>query len=231
MPSKYEIILVYVDTVGCMSCKLKLPEWKKFIEYVDSLTGNQIQFVFYITTKDYKELRYMLKRDHFDLPICIDKEGKLNQLNHFPSHIAFQTFFLDKNNRVKLIGNPIHNLAIKDLYLEQITKEKTSATKAVQTTAEAVAAEMNLGILPISERQNVIFQLKNTGNAPLVLLDAATTCGCVKVNFDKEPAQPGHTRQVEVEYTPDKAGFFNEVITVKCNTEQFISLKIKGKAQ
>lgn len=224
-------ILVYVDTAGCMSCKLKLAEWKEFIYYVDSVTGKQVQFVFYITPKDDKELGYMLKRDRFDLPVCIDKTGKLNQLNHFPNEASFQTFFLDKDNRVKLIGNPIHNLAIKDLYLNQIAGIGQTPEKEVKTTAEVRCPEMNLGMIPLYKEKQMVFEIKNTGDKPLVILDVATTCGCVKAKFDKQPAEPGQTRRVVVEYTPAKAGFFNEVITVKCNTNRFISLKIKGKAQ
>lgn len=224
-------ILVYVDTAGCMSCKLKLAEWKEFAHYVDSITDRQVQFVFYITTKDYKELGYMLKRDRFDLPVCLDKAGKLNQLNHFPNEMSFQTFFLDKDNRIKLIGNPIHNLAIKDLYLNQIAGIGQRRGKEVKTTAEVLCPEVNLGMIPLSDEQQIVFEIKNTGDKPLVILDVSTTCGCVKVKFDKQPAEPGRTRRVMVEYTPGKAGFFNEVITVKCNTTQFISLKINGKAQ
>ena len=71
--------------------------------------------------KDAKEIRYLLKRDAFDRPVCIDIDDRLNKLNKFPADITFQTFLLDKDNKVTVLGNPVHNTAVKDLYLKQIT--------------------------------------------------------------------------------------------------------------
>ena len=39
----------------------------------------------------------------------------MNNLNKFPADITFQTFLLDKNNKVVVLGNPIHNIAVNDL--------------------------------------------------------------------------------------------------------------------
>ncbi|MDL2256317.1 hypothetical protein LJC44_01375 [Parabacteroides sp. OttesenSCG-928-G06] len=35
--------------------------------------------------------------------------------------------------------------------------------------------------------------------------------------------------QVNVNYTPKDTGFFAETITIKCNTESWIKLKIRGQ--
>ena len=107
-------IVAYVDSVGCMSCKLQLPRWKDFISEIDSLTGHFIPFVFYFHPKDIKELRYITRRDNFEYPICIDVEDKFNSLNHFPDKMEFQTFLIDMNNKVVAIGNPIHNSKYPD---------------------------------------------------------------------------------------------------------------------
>ena len=50
-------VLVYVDSIGCTSCKLQLPKWKEFIAYVDSVSGGQVPFLFFFQSKDNKELR------------------------------------------------------------------------------------------------------------------------------------------------------------------------------
>ena len=113
-------VLVYVDSIGCTSCKLQLPQWKEFIAYVDSVSGGKIPFLFFFQSKDNKELRYILKRDNFRLPVCVDSQNEFGKLNRFPSEQMFQTFLLDKDNRVKVIGNPIHNLSVKELYLKEI---------------------------------------------------------------------------------------------------------------
>lgn len=53
-----------------------------------------------------------MKRDKFDIPVYIDSEDRFNRLNRFPSDPIFHTFLLDKDNKVAVIGNPVHNLAV-----------------------------------------------------------------------------------------------------------------------
>ncbi len=75
-----------------------------------------------------------------------------------------------------------------------------------------------------------VFTLTNTGNQPLVILDAATTCGCAVVSFSKEPTAPGASLQVYIDITPKAIGFFDETISIKCNIPQPVKLKIRGQA-
>lgn len=224
-------VLVYVDSVGCTSCRLKLGQWKSFINETDSLTAGNIPFLFFFGQGDYKEINYLLKRDQFDLPICLDQDDRLNKLNKFPADMNFQTFLLDKENKVVVIGNPINNLAVRDLYLKQIIGKEKSSTPMVRTTAEVDITEVDMGVFPAIEKRKATFKIKNTGNNPLVILRTSTTCGCAAILFDKHPANPGETLQVEVEMSPKKSSFFSEVITVKCNTDKMIKLTIKGQAQ
>ena len=100
--SEYKV-LIYVDSIGCTSCKLQLHKWKELIEYTDSVTQNKVPFLFFFHPKDAKEIRYLLKRDGFDRPICIDLDDRLNKLNKFPADMTFQTFLLDKNNKVTVL--------------------------------------------------------------------------------------------------------------------------------
>lgn len=44
--TKYRIVM-YVDSIGCISCKLKLAKWKQFIVDVDSLSEKKHFFSFY----------------------------------------------------------------------------------------------------------------------------------------------------------------------------------------
>lgn len=105
IPASEYKVLIYVDSIGCTSCKLQLHKWKKLIDYTDSVTGGSVPFIFFFQSKDDKELRYILKRDNFEQPVCIDQDSQLEKLNHFPADIAFQTFLLDKNNKVAVLGN------------------------------------------------------------------------------------------------------------------------------
>ncbi|WP_304966598.1 hypothetical protein [uncultured Parabacteroides sp.] len=115
-------ILIYIDSAGCTSCKLQLGQWKNFISYIDSTTDNAITFLFFIHTKNYQDLRYLLKQNSFKYPISINTRDSLNILNQFPNRILFQTFLLNEKDEIEIIGNPIHNTNLKDLYIKLIKK-------------------------------------------------------------------------------------------------------------
>lgn len=227
--SEYKV-LIYVDSMGCTSCKLQLPKWKNFIQEVDSISGKHVPFLFFFHPKDYKEIRYLLRRDKIDFPVCIDTDDRLNKQNRFPSDITFQTFLLDKDNKVAVIGNPIHNGLVKNLYLEQITGRESPAKKLPQTTAEVTTPEIDFGTFDKVEIKKASVEIKNTGQSPLVIVDVNTTCGCTAATYDKRPAAPGETLKVELTMTPKDTGFFDEVVTIQYNStnNQPVKVKLKG---
>ena len=225
-------VVTYIDSVGCTSCKLQLPRWKELVTEVDSLTNGRVPFLFYFHPKDMKELRYLTRRDDFKHPVSFDENDEFNSLNHFPVDMTFQTFLLDKANKVVAIGNPVHNPRIKELYLEIITGKSEAKPKQVVTTVSVDQTEKNLGKFPYSQKQEYTFLLTNTGNSVLVVQDVITSCGCTKAEYRKEPVRPGDTLEVKVIYEADAAGYFDKVVTIYCNAENSpISLRIKGFAQ
>jgi hypothetical protein len=227
--SEYKV-LIYVDSIGCASCKLQLSKWKEFIAYTDSASQSNIPFLFFFHPKDYGEIRHLLKLEGFDLPVCIDLEDKLNRLNRFPADMTFQTFLLDKENKVTVIGNPIHNLAVKELYLKRISEQDGSPSGQIKASVAVNVTDIDMGTFKNQETKQAVFTLKNTGEGPLVIVDVAVTCGCAAVKFDKRPATPGETLKVVVDMTPKDSGFFSETITVKTNTAKYVKLIIRGHA-
>ena len=117
MNGNYKILL-YVNSVGCTACKLQLQQWKGLMEEFSRLSKKEVSFVFYISPKDKTELELLLESEEFVYPVCMDEEDEFNNLNCFPENEDFHTLLLDKENKVVLIGNPIHNMKIKELYLK-----------------------------------------------------------------------------------------------------------------
>ncbi|WP_106827780.1 DUF1573 domain-containing protein [Parabacteroides pacaensis] len=228
--SEYKV-LIYVDPSGCISCKLQLHKWKELIEYTDSVTGGKVPFLFFFYPKDRIEIRYLLKSYEMDRPVCIDLDDRLNKLNHFPADMSFQTFLLDKNNKVIIVGNPIHDIAIKDLYLKLLTGKESPTKNILTTTAKAMQTEIDLGTFKKSDTKGANIEIKNTGSSPLVIMDINTTCGCTAATYDKLPAKPGESLWVGIKVTPKATGFFDEVVTIRCNTIQPVKVKIRGQVQ
>ena len=209
-------VLVYVDSVGCTSCKLQLPKWQELIAHVDSATNGNVPFIFVFQSKDDRELRYMLKRDNFDRPICIDRNNRFDELNQFPQDITFQTFLLDKDNKVKVIGNPVHNLAVRDLYLKQITGIQYQEALP-KTTLETEQAEYDLGTVKEGTTKKQAVTVRNTGTSVFKLKGFTTSCDCTEATCDWKELQPGESGTVTVSYEAEQPGDFYRTVEIYGN--------------
>lgn len=227
--SEYKV-LVYVDSIGCTSCKLQLFKWLSFIEELDSVSNCQAPVLFFVHPKKIKDIQHTLRYDRFNHPVCIDIEDEINTLNRFPSDMTFQSFLLDKHNKVKIIGNPVYNSTVKNLYFKQITGNEQLADKQFKTTVQVEQSQVDFGKFDIKEKKIAVFVLQNTGANPLVILDVNTTCGCAVAKYNKQPVPPGKTIKIEVEMKPKGSGFFEETIIIRCNTPSLLKLTIKGQA-
>jgi hypothetical protein len=77
-----------------------------------------------------------------------------------------------------------------------------------------------------------VFEFTNTGDAPLVVIDAKSTCGCTVPSFSKEPIAPGGTGKIEVKYNMN-LGPIRKTITIETNAINYeegrVPLKIQGE--
>lgn len=225
-------VVTYVDSVGCASCKLQLPRWKQFMQEVDSTLNRPVPFAFYFHPKDMKELRYITRRDAFVYPVCFDEMDDFNQLNHFPGEMTFQTFLLDKENKVVAIGNPVHNPKVKELYLKVLTGGESGRPETPMTEGCLDVTSIDFGSFPQLEKQERKFTLTNTGKNLLVIYDVVTSCGCTKVGYSKEGVRPGAKAELTVTYEAEKAEHFSKTVTVYCNVNNSpFRLKVTGKAE
>lgn len=208
-------VVVFVDSVGCISCKLQLPRWKKFMHEVDSLSDGNVPFVFFFQTKDVRELRYILRRDNFSHPVCIDTEDSFYRLNRFPREMMFQTFLVDSENHVKVIGNPIHNLSVKELYLKEIAG--IEAVSMPVTTIQADSAEYHYGVVGENMTASRKIILKNTGKEVFRIKGTTTSCDCMTAEYDWDEIPPGGKAAMTVEYKAEEPGDFWRTITIYGN--------------
>jgi len=223
-------ILLYVDSMGCTDCKLRLYNWKQLIAESDSLFSNQLGFLLFFHPKDKKELQFLFKRDHFDYPVFIDNTNQIYSLNNFPDNRTYQCFLLDKDNKVVMIGNPAINPSIWELYKEQISGNPNSKNEIV-TTVELDRTVYDYGDIKIGTPNDAVFTITNTGNHPLSIQQIITSCGCTAVEWGKQPIKPGKATDIKVEMKPEEPGYFRKTIDVYCNIEKsVIKLIISGNA-
>lgn len=233
LQNKYKILL-YTDSLGCMSCKLYLTEWTKFAQTVDSLYPNAIQFLFFFSPDKKRKINRVLLENRFNYPICIDEEDSINILNHFPSNVNFQTFLLNQNNKVIAIGNPVHNIKIRELYFKVISGDnfRPTSNEKVQTDIILEPKSVDMGTFGWEQKQVVSFVLLNTGKNYLAINDVTTSCGCTTVEYSKEPTRPGGKLSLKIKYKADYPEYFSKTVTVYCNAKGSpFQLKISGNAE
>lgn len=74
-----------------------------------------------------------------------------------------------------------------------------------------------------------VFEFTNTGDAPLVISNVKSSCGCTIPKKPEEPIMPGKTGEIEVKYDTNREGPIRKAITVTSNADTPTKvLKIKG---
>lgn len=72
-----------------------------------------------------------------------------------------------------MIGNPVHNPNVKELYLEEISRKQPVAP--IQTTVKVEKESLLLETIPLGKSKDTLSTLVNTGDQPLVIIDVTTT--------------------------------------------------------
>lgn len=74
-----------------------------------------------------------------------------------------------------------------------------------------------------------VFEVKNIGDAPLVIEDVKSSCGCTVPKKPETPIMPGETGKIEVKYDTNRPGPIRKTVTVYSNSDEPVkALKIKG---
>ncbi len=74
-----------------------------------------------------------------------------------------------------------------------------------------------------------VFEFTNTGDAPLVISDVKSSCGCTIPKKPDAPILPGKTGEIQVKYDTNRVGPIRKAITVTSNAATPTKvLKIKG---
>ncbi len=114
--------------------------------------------------------------------------------------------------------------------------EDSSAKKAEKTPAQAAAekaaasktfadfsfeeTQHDFGTISQGDVVKHSFKFTNTGEAPLVISDIKTTCGCTTPQYTKEPVAPGETGEILVQFnSAGKSGIVNKRVTIYANVE------------
>jgi len=64
-----------------------------------------------------------------------------------------------------------------------------------------------------------VFNFENTGDAPLIISNVQTTCGCTATDWPRDPVAPGESASITVNFnSAGKMGRQNKIITIVSNS-------------
>ena len=82
-------------------------------------------------------------------------------------------------------------------------------------------AEHDFGTIEQGTPQETAFKFTNTGNAPLIITDAKSSCGCTVPQYPKNtPIAPGDSGELKVRFNGSGQNQVTKTITVTANTEK-----------
>ncbi|GLB50878.1 DUF1573 domain-containing protein [Neptunitalea lumnitzerae] len=121
---------------------------------------------------------------------------------------------------------------MKNFYLLFLVCLFSGITYAQEKVAniEFTTQEIDYGTIAKGSNGIRTFEFTNTGEAPLVITNVYSSCGCTIPKKPEEPIAPGKTGVIEVKYNTTRVGPISKTITVHSNAKNAptIALRIKG---
>jgi len=108
---------------------------------------------------------------------------------------------------------------IKEENVAQAAERDANSTKF--PTIEFDKTEHDFGTIENGTAVETVFTYKNTGNAPLVITEIKSTCGCtVPSDWSREPLAVGDSGKFTVKFNGKGNGITSKTVTVTANTEK-----------
>ena len=120
---------------------------------------------------------------------------------------------------VSLVGisckDKASNKIVADNVESATTRDEAQKKVPVMTFEKS---EHDFGTIEQGTPQETIFKFTNTGDAPLIITDAKSSCGCTVPNPPKDPIAPGETGELLVKFNGSGQNQVTKTITVTANT-------------
>ena len=214
-------IVCYTGLADCVVCEIAPNAWRKFIKDLEVFAKIPI----FLFMHPNKELENNLKIQFSDLPLYFDDNDGFYKLNHFSTDKRFHCFLLDENNKVILIGNPVKNPKIRELYIRTICERL--GVDYHKTTE--VPKNLDLGTFSQSQTKTAEFVIPNNTQKVREIDSVYTSCECTTAEIDNKVIHPKENTKISVTYKPDGVGdFYREVYVKVKDVDKPLVYSIKG---
>lgn len=117
-------------------------------------------------------------------------------------------------------------VSCKDNAAEKVVEEKVEQAELRDATTSAYPVmsfdetQFDFGEIVQGTHVEHMFAFTNTGDAPLVITRASSSCGCTIPEFTREAIAPGERGELLVKFDGSGRGTVSKNITVYTNTEK-----------
>ena len=119
-------LIVYFETKSCSTCEVPyINKYQEIINYNKWTKGKfGIVFIFAPKSESYEEVKRAIERNKTQGAIVLlDRNGGFIKQNpNIPKNRRYHIFMVDKDNKVVLVGNPLGNEKMWNLYKKEIAK-------------------------------------------------------------------------------------------------------------
>lgn len=112
---------------------------------------------------------------------------------------------------------------------EDAAKKVDEANVEAAATRDATAAKFpkmefdnkvhDFGTITQGTPVETLFKFTNTGDAPLVIVDAKSSCGCTVPEYTKDPIAPGASGELLVKFNGSGKNQVSKTVTITANTQ------------
>ena len=113
----------------------------------------------------------------------------------------------------------------KDDAAAKVSKEKVEKAETRDANSgkfqkmEFAETEFDFGTIDQGTNVEHVFEFTNTGEAPLVIVNAKSSCGCTVPTYPKTPVEPGATAEMLVKFNGSGKNQVSKTVTITANTE------------
>lgn len=128
-----------------------------------------------------------------------------------------------------MLGSCKENAAdkIKEENIATAAERDAASSKSPVITFEET--EFDFGNIARGTKVEHVFKFKNTGDAPLTIVDAKSSCGCTVPTWTKNAIAPGDEGEMLVKFDGSGQNQVTKTITLTTNTKEGTEfLKIKA---
>ena len=120
----------------------------------------------------------------------------------------------------------------KDKIADDAASQKALALKD-STTVQIIDSAYNFGKVTDGDKVEYSYRFKNTGNKPLVIVEAHASCGCTVPQKPEKPILPGEIGFIKIVFdSKGRVGNAHKTITVISNANpEFTALVLTGDVE